>query len=414
MKLWSKILIAIFLGVVMGVALGPQATIFKPIGTFFLGLLNMLMVPLVFASLVCGIINIPDMKKLGRIGGTAFFLYGLSTLFAIALGLSLAYWLGTGTALHLPLHEAVQTKPLPEASELLLSAVPKNPIKAFAEGNILQVIVFALFFGISLHLAGARAKPIVDCINALYNVMLKMTTIVMSFSPIGVFALMAWTSGTLGLDALLPVAKFLGFFYAASLIHVVVIFCGILWAVRLRVIPFFKAMAPSIGCALSTCSSSATLPVSIQCSIEKLGISKPLANFVLPLGASLNMNGSSLFQAMSAVFLAQAYGIELQWQHFVTLISTVLLATLGTASVPGGGLIMLSVVFSSIGIPLEAIAILAGIDRLRDMATTVLNVTGDAVCAVVIAKQEKEFDEEVYYQRVTPSPEGGADAVPQQ
>lgn len=402
MKLWLKIIIAMAAGLVTGIIFGPQAIYLKPIGSFFLGLLNMLMVPLVFASLTCGIANIPDVKKLGRIGGTAFALYGISTLFAILLGLVVALWTGSGASLNLPVHEAVKTKNLPELSDLLLSAIPKNPVKAFAEGNILQIIIFSTFFGVSLHLAGTRAKPIVDCLNALNHVMLKMTSLVMSFfSPLGVFALMAWACGSLGIAALLPVAHFLWSYYFASAIHILVIFCGILWLARLRILPFFKAMAPTIACALSTCSSSATLPVSIQCCIERLGISKPLAHFILPLGASLNMNGSSLFQAMSAVFLARAYGIELQWQHLVTLTSTVFLATLGTASIPGGGLIMLSVVCSSIGIPLEGVAILAGVDRLRDMATTTLNVIGDAVCAVLIAKQEQELNEEVYYNSVS-------------
>jgi Na+/H+-dicarboxylate symporter len=240
--------------------------------------------------------------------------------------------------------------------------------------------------------------------HALNQVMLKMTTIVMAFSPIGVFALMAWACGSLGLEVLLPVATFLAAYYGAALIHILIIFCGILRLSGLKALPFFKGIFPAVACAISTCSSSAALPVSIQCATERLGISKSLANFILPLGCSLNMNGSSLFQAMGAVFIAQAYGIELQFHHFVTLISTVLLATLGTAGVPGGGLIMLSIVFSSIGIPLEGIAILAGVDRLRDMATTALNITGDTVCAVLVAKREKELDETVYYQERDASP----------
>jgi dicarboxylate/amino acid:cation (Na+ or H+) symporter, DAACS family len=406
MKLWAKIIIAIALGILTGFILGPKAEVLKPIGTLFLNLLNMLIVPLIFASMASGITNIPDTHKLGRVGGMTLVLYALTTLFAIVLGISLTLWLGIGESLHLAHHAPAEIKALPPLGDLLLSMIPKNPIKAFAEGNILQIIVFAAFFGTALNLVGQKAKAVTECVNALAQVMLKMTSYVMMISPIGVFALMAWACGSFGLDVLLPVGKFLSLYYAAAIIHIVVIFCGILWGIaRLKPLPFFKSMAPVIACAASTCSSSASLPIALECSTERLGVSKPLANFVLPLGCSLNMNGSALFQAMGAVFMAQAYGIELEWQHLVTLTSTVILATLGTASIPGGGLLMLSIVFSSMGIPLEGIAILAGIDRLRDMATTILNITGDAVCAVVVAKQEGELNEAIYYQSgiVTPA-----------
>ena len=404
MKLWTKILIAIGLGIVAGIALGPKAELLKPIGTLFLSLLNMLIVPLIFSSMTCGITNIPDSKKLGRVGGITLGLYAITTLFAILLGLGLSYWLELGSSLHLSATGPIVIKEMPAISELFLSMIPKNPIRSFAEGNILQIIVFATFFGTALNLAGSKAKPIVECMESLNQVMLKMTAMVMALSPFGVFALMAWATGSYGLDVLLPVGKFLMSYYAASFIHVFIIFCGILWlGAKLKPLPFFKGMAPAIATAISTCSSSATLPISLECATEKLGISKSLSNFVLPLGCSLNMNGSALFQAMSAVFIAQSYGIDLHWQHLVTLASTVVMATIGTASVPGGGLLMLSIVFSSIGIPLEGLAILAGIDRLRDMATTALNITGDAACAVYVAKREGELDRSIYYQQ-TPSP----------
>lgn len=398
MKLWTKILLAIVLGAGTGFILGPTALVLKPIGTLFINLLNMLIVPLVFSSIILGITSTPDPKKLGRIGGITLLLYAVTTLIAIALGIGVASYLELGKNLHFSQVGITAAKELPTMTELFLSLVPKNPVAAFAEGNILQIILFSTLFGTALNFIGQKAKPLIDCFDALASCMFRLTSMVMAISPIGVFALMAWACGSFGLELLLPVLKFLLCYYAASLIFMAVVFGGMLFFMaKLNPLPFFKSMLEAIGTAASTCSSSATLPANIQCAVEKLGISKGLANFVLPLGCSLNMNGSALFQAMSTIFLAQAYGIELHLQHMILLSTTIILATLGTASIPGAGLIMLSIVFSSVGIPLEGIAILASIDRLRDMATTTLNITGDAVCAVYVAKREGEFNETLYY-----------------
>ena len=308
-----------------------------------------------------------------------------------------------GNDLHLAQSQVIENKGLPSFAELVTSIVPKNPIRAFAEGNVLQILVFSTFFGISLNLAGERAKPIIACLDSLATVMLQMTGFVMKLSPIGVFALMAWTTGSFGLDVLVPVLQFLVSYWVASILFILTVYCTILRVfAKLKPMPFFKSMTSVMATAASTCSSSASLPITMQTAEEKLGISKSLSNFVLPLGCSLNMNGSALFQSMSAIFIAQSYGIELHAQHLFALVATVLMATIGTASVPGGGLLMLSLVFTSIGIPLEGIAILAGIDRLRDMATTTLNITGDAVCAVFVAKRENELDEAIYYKNSLP------------
>lgn len=400
MKLWAQIVIAIALGSACGFFLGPQAEMLKPIGTLFLHLLGMLIVPLIFSSMTCGITNISDPSKLGRVGIVAVILYAITTLLAIVFGITLVQWLQLGSDLHLAQVAPAVTKPLPTISDLISSLVPKNPVSAFAEGNVLQIIVFSTFFGVALTLAGEKAKPVVTLLEGISAVMFRMTSMVMAFSPIGVFALMAWTCGSFGLDVLVPVLKFLLSYWFACAAFVLVVFCGILkFLARLSPLPFFKSMGSVIATTASTCSSSASLPVTMQTAEEKLGISKSLTNFILPLGCSLNMNGSALFQAMSAIFLAQAYGIELHAQHIIALVTTVLMATLGTASIPGGGLLMLSMVLASVGIPLEGIAILAGIDRLRDMATTTLNITGDTVCAVYIAKRENELNLNTYYQQ---------------
>lgn len=404
MKLWAKILIAIALGVITGLVFGPEAGALRPIGTLFLNLLNMLIVPLIFSSIIMGITSTPDVKKLGRIGGVTLLLYAVTTLLALGLGIAVSSFLQLGKELHLTATTVAPVKELPSISELLLGLVPRNPIAAFAEGNIIQIIVFGLFFGVCLNMIGEKAKPLLSCFESLASVMFRMTSLVMTLSPFGVFALMAWATGSFGLEVLLPVLKFLLSYYVACALFVVVVFGGMLFFMaKLRPLPFFKGMAEAIATAVSTCSSSGSLPATIQCATKNLGISKGMANFVLPLGCSLNMNGSALFQAMSALFIAQAYGIELAWQQMIIFSVTVILATIGTASIPGAGLLMLSIVFTSVGIPLEGLAILAGVDRLRDMATTTLNITGDAVCAVYVAKREGELDESVYYSQLAPT-----------
>ncbi len=411
MKLWMKIFIALGCGIVTGSILGPNADIFSWVGSSFLKLLNMLIVPLIFSSMVSGITSIPSTKELGRIGGTTLGLYILSTVLAIALGLFLALSFPLGPSLS----TAVQTfsssdtvsssllaAPISQQShsfhDIVLSVIPKNPIKAFAEQNVLQIIVFAIFFGLALNMSGARGASVKAVIEAISLVMQRMTSIIMKFSPIGVFALMATAVGNLGLGILVPVSLFLLLYYFACIVHIIVVFCGLLKGISgLSPLPFFSGIRDLLLTAISTCSSSASLPVAMQCVTERLGVGRGLANFVLPLGCSLNMNGSALFQTMAAIFIADAYGVPLSAEICTTLCLTVLFATIGTASIPGAGFMMLSIVFSSIGIPLEGLALLAGIDRLRDMGTTSLNVIGDAVCAVVVSEREGDLNKELYY-----------------
>ena len=268
--------------------------------------------------------------------------------------------------------------PSPSFGDIVLSLVPTNPFTAFVEGNLLQIIVFSLFLGIAINFAGERGKPLLEFFESLADVMNRMTSIIMEFSPIGVFAIMAWVSGTFGISSLLPLVKFLSVYYAACLFHVVVVFGGILWfAAKLSPWRFFKGMADAIMIAFSTCSSRAALPVAMHCVQKNLGVSKNITNFVMPLGASMNMNGAALFQAMSTMFLAQAYGITLGWHNILTVVIAATLSSIGTAGIPGTGFLMLPLVFSSIGLPMEGLALLAGIDRLREMVSTTVNILGD-------------------------------------
>jgi dicarboxylate/amino acid:cation (Na+ or H+) symporter, DAACS family len=401
MKLWMKIFIAIVLGVIAGAILGPIAEHLKPIGDIFLSLINMIIVLLVLSSMTVGITSIHDPQKLGRVGLKTLFLYLTTTVISIAIGLVFAklFGLGDGLGLHLgesaPHVRAVQTG-TQSIGEILRSIIPSNPVASLAQGNVLQIIVFAIFLGISINFAGEKGKPLLEFMESLAEVMYKLTSIVMEFSPVGVFAIMAWVAGSFGLAVLLPLGKFLLTYYLACFVHLLFVFCGILWLAGLHPLPFFKGMSDAIMVAFSTCSSSATLPVSMHCVQKNLGVSKNITSFVLPLGSTINMNGAALFQGMAVVFVAQAYGIELDHKSLLTIVVTGTLSAIGAAGIPGTGFIMLSVVFASVGLPIEGLALLAGIDRLREMVSTVLNILGDSVCAVYIAKQEGELDERQY------------------
>lgn len=398
MKLWLKLTIAMLFGIITGTLLGENASILKPLGSLFLNLIYMIIVPLILSSITMSVTRIHDPKKLGRIGFKTIVIYLITTIAAITIGLIFAKIFQPGSSLNLHATSEVPIPSSPSFSDLLLSLVPTNPFTAFVEGNVLQIIVFALFLGIAINFAGERGRPLLEFFESLADVMNRLTSIIMEFSPIGVFAIMAWVTGTFDISTLFPLVKFLFVYYAACLFHVVVIFGGILWFVaKLSPWPFFKGMADAIMIAFTTCSSRAALPVSMHCVQKNLGVSKNITNFVIPLGSSMNMNGAALFQGMSTVFLAQAYGIPLGWHNILTVVIAATLSSVATAGVPGTSFLMLPLVFSSIGLPLEGLALLAGIDRLREMVSTVLNVLGDATAAVYVAENEKEMDKRQYY-----------------
>ncbi len=398
MKLWLKVLIAMGLGIGAGLIFGEKAEILKPVGTIFLSLINMIIVLLVLSSMAVGITSIHDPQKLSRVGLKSLLIYLITTALAIGIGLVFAKIFMPGSSLHLEVVEEVVMPAPPGLSEIFLSLIPENPMRSLVEGNILQIIVFALFLGISINFAGEKGKPLLEILESLAEVMYRLTSIVMEFSPVGVFAIMASITGTLGVKVLLPLLQFLMTYYSACLCHILIVFCGMLWFLcKLHPLPFFKGMGDAIMFAFSTSSSSATLPVTMHCVQQNLGVSKSITSFVLPLGSTVNMNGAALFQGMAVIFVAQVYGIQLDWQQLITIVVTATLSAIGAAGIPGSGFIMLSVVFSSVGIPIEGLGLLAGIDRIREMVSTVLNVLGDATCAVYIAKVEGELDEHQYY-----------------
>lgn len=398
MKLWVKILIALGLGIVTGLIFGERAVILKPLGTMFLSLINMIIVLLVLSSMTCGITSIHDPQKLGRVGLKSLILYLSTTAAAIVIGLAFAKVFQPGASLVMARTSEIVVSKAPGLGSILLSVIPENPVRSLAEGNVLQIIVFALFLGISINFAGPKGRPLLEFLESLADVMYRLTSIVMEFSPIGVFAIMASTTGVSGAQVLFPLLKFLMTFYSACFVHATLVFCGLLWFLaKLNPWPFFRGMGDALMVAFSTSSSSAALPVTMHCAQENLGVSKNISSFVLPLGSTVNMNGAAIFQGMAVMFIAQAYGIELGWQSLLTIVVTATLSAVGAAGIPGSGFIMLSVVFSSVGLPIEGLALLAGIDRIREMGSTVMNVMGDAVVALYIAKVEGELDERQYY-----------------
>lgn len=399
MKLWVKIFIGLLLGALTGLLLGENAVYLKPLGTLFLNMINMIIVLLILSSMIVGVTAIHDPDKLGRVGGKTIGIYLITTLISIGLGIGFAESLHLGDGLGL---RAIVDLPSQSLSigDILTSIIPKNPIAAMSKGDILQVIVFAVFLGLAINLSGEKGKPLLNFFESLSDVIYRLTSMIMEFSPIGVFGLMAWVTGTFGLTLLYPLIKFLGAYYLVCILHFVCVYGGLLRLGKLKLLPFIRGMRDAIMMALSTCSSAATLPIAMHCAQENLGASKSISNFVLPLGISMNMNGGAIYQSMAAIFVAHAYGIPLDLYSYIILVLTTVFSAIGTAGIPGGGLIMLSAVLSAMGLPLEGLAILAGIDRLRDMMTTVLNILGDAAVTVFIAKQEKELNEQVYIQEM--------------
>jgi len=398
MKPWLKILIGLVLGVITGLILNRQVEILALVGKMFIDLLKMLVGLIVFSSLVVGMCHISDPKKLGRIGLRTILFYVVTTIIAICFGLGIVYAIRPGENLHLTLPMGHGNGATLSLIDFIFSIVPSNPFAAFTEGNILQIIVFGIFFAFAINLAGERGKPILGFIESLSEVMAKLTHVVMKLAPYGVFALIATAVGDIGSKVIIPLFWAVGCILAACLLQIAIIFTlSLRYLAKVEIAPFFKGMKDAIVVAFTTSSSSATLPVSIECARDHLGLSPDISGFVLSLGSTINMNGTAIGQAILAIFIAQAYGIEVSFVSLFVLMFTTLISAIGTAGIPGSGLVMLSIVLNAMGLPLEGIALVAGIDRLRDMFATVVNILGDAVAAVYVAKKENQIDEAKYH-----------------
>lgn len=362
----------------------------KPFGDLFVRLLKMLIVPLVFATLVVGVASITP-AKLGRMGGWAILFYYGTGIIAVSIGLILANVTRIGTGMPIGELAAVEAKAVPALSQVLLNIVPTNPVGAMAQGQILPIIFFAVLFGIALNLAGKVAEPLYNIIDGMANAMFKLVSIVLYYAPIGVFALIGWTVAKFGVAVLLPFAALIAVCYLGYILHVGVTYSLILrFVAKVNPWKWLRAIKEAPTFAFVTCSSSATLPVTMRVCRENTGMSKETSGFILPAGSTLNMDGTGLYQGVAAIFLANAFGMDIGIVGNITILITALLASIGTAGVPGAGLIMLMVVMGAVGIPLEGVAIIAGIDRILDMGRTAVNIIDDTVCAAVVSRFEGE------------------------
>ena len=400
--LWKRILLALVLGVIVGMIWGPGASTISWLGDLFVRLIRMVVVPLVFVTLVSGVVAMGDPAKLGSLGAKTLAVYMLTTLAAIVIGLVLAAALqpGVGVDLSAAAPTAVQeTIPL---SERLLSIVPSNPIAALAEGNILAIIFFALLVGVSVLMIGEKGKPVADLMESSSEMMLRITHWVMEVAPFGVFALIAAVAGTQGVAALLDVLTLALAVVLACLIHVIVIHgIGIIkLTLGLSPVTFFKGARDAMLVAFSTSSSSATLPVSMSVAEDNLGIKPVVASTVLPLGATINMDGTALYVGIVSVFAAQAFGIDLSLTDYAIVAGSTTLVSIGTAAVPGASLFLMAAVMGAIGITPEQIAIVIGFilpfDRPLDMLRTVVNICGDLSVATAVANWEGEFERDIF------------------
>jgi Na+/H+-dicarboxylate symporter len=397
MPLWQQILIGLGLGVLTGMLFKADALVLAPIGTLFLNAIKMLIVPLVFVSLVAGITAMSDSAKLGRISVKTIAIYLVTTAFAVSIGLLFGALFAPGEGMNMVASGIQETKQAPSLVQILVGLVPTNPVTAFAEGNILQIIVFAIALGVSMNLIGEKAAPAVKLFDSLAEVFYKLTDLVMRCAPIGVFALIAGVVASHGIEVLLPLASVIGVIYLASIAHMLLVYgCLLAMLARLSPLRFFKGVAPALAVAFSTSSSAGTLPVSIECARKNLGVSQGVAGFVLPVGATINMDGTAIYQGVLALFIAQAFGVDLNGGQYLMIILTATLASIGTAGVPGAGLIMLGLVLTSVGLPLEGVALIAGIDRILDMARTTVNVAGDLMTTTLVGRSENELDQSIY------------------
>jgi len=408
--LTTRVLIALVIGLITGIIVFkfPSSTfkdtilingIFQLVGQIFLRGIMMLVVPLVFVSLVNGAASMGDIKKLGRVGVKTIGFYLVTTAVAVIIALFLGYFLKPGVGLDLSAIKAVETTTNSSTPivQILYEMVPRNIIAAFSEGNMLQIIVFAILSGVGLSLLGDKGEFLLKLFNSLNELIMKLVEIVMLFAPIGVFGLIAKTFSTVGYSAIVPLLKYIIAVYIGLIIHATLVYGGLFKTLTgLSIVKFYKKFFPAMSVAFSTASSNATVPVSLDICERKLGISKDIAAFTIPLGATVNMDGTAIMQGIAAFFVAQVYGIPMTLSMMVTIILTATLASIGTAGVPGAGAIMLSLVLQSVGLPLEGIGLIMGIDRLVDMGRTSINVTGDAVCTTIIAKQENELDIEIF------------------
>ncbi|RSD29234.1 dicarboxylate/amino acid:cation symporter [Mesobacillus subterraneus] len=401
MKLTTKILIGLGLGALTGLILNIFSSelfaildrfLFTPLGKIFISLISMLVVPIVLFSIILGTAGLGDPKKLGRIGFKTVSFFLATTAIAISIGLALAYLIKPGLMGQFDTSGAkFDAEEAPPVGETLLNLIPGNPFEALTTGNMLQIIVFAIFIGLALTALGEKTRGILNLVEQGNQVMMYLVGLVMKFAPYGTFGLIATAIGSQGIDAIKAMGVYMIVVVLALVVHALVTYGSAVYFLgKKNPFWFFKQFSPAMGVAFSTSSSNATLPISMETAQKKLRVPESVSSFVQPLGATINMDGTAIMQGVATVFIAQVFGADLTMGELLTVVLTAVLASIGTAGVPGVGLIMLAMVLQSVGLPVEGIGLILGIDRLLDMARTAVNISGDAACAVIVAESEKK------------------------
>ncbi|MTI80868.1 MAG: dicarboxylate/amino acid:cation symporter [Firmicutes bacterium] len=397
MGLPAKMGIGMIAGILAGVVVqsaGWSVDFIKPFGDLFIRLIRMIVIPLVFASLVAGAASMGNARKLGSVATKTIGWYLATTGVAVGLGLLFANVFNPGVGLNMAT-EGLKAKEIapPSVVDTLLNIVPMNPLQAFAEGNLLQIIFFAIFFGFALNAIGEKGRPLLNLFEIITETMIKLTNTVMGYAPYGVAALIAYTVAQNGLSVLLPLIKLIVAMYAICILHIVVVYlASVKFIAKISIKDFIKGIAEPLMVAFTTCSSASALAINLK-QVRKLGASKSVSSFTVPLGNTINMDGAAIYLGLAAVFVSQVYGMELTGTEQLTILLMAVLASIGSVGVPSMALVVMTMVFTSVGLPLEAIALVAGVDRVLDMARTSLNVFGDATAAVVVSKMEGELGE---------------------
>lgn len=408
LSLSMKIFIGMILGAIVGLVLNyagnPEWTqvwltggLFKVVGQVFINLLKMLVVPLVFVSLVCGSSSLTDPKTLGRVGGKTVALYLATTGIAVTLALVSAILVRPGIGAHPVAAASTDIVPATPFTQVIIDMVPTNPVAAMADARMLPIIFFAVLLGIAITLSKTTGKRVADWFSDMNTIIMKLVTLVMRFAPYGVFALISILAATSNAADFLAVGRYVALVFAVLFVHALVVYPTLLTLLaRLNPLTFFSKLRPAMLFAFSTASSNATIPVTLETLEKKIGVSNKIASFTVPLGATVNMDGTAIMQGIATGFIAQFYGIDLSLGQYLMVVVMVIMASIGTAGVPSVGLVVLAGVLSQVGLPEEGIALILGVDRLLDMTRTMVNITGDSMVTTVVAKSEGELDNEIF------------------
>lgn len=391
--LFTRIMIGFVLGIGAGVILGEKAGCLAFLGTILTRLLTMVVAPLVLGLLICSAADVKDFRTLGKIGGKTLGIFLGGTAIAVAIGLVLCNVMQIGVGFVMETTQAYDATEVPSIVDTLMNIIPTNPFNSLSTQNLLQIIFFALLLGFSLIKLGDKGTPVLDFFRAWTEAWKEITNIVLEFTPYGVFGLMADIVGRYGMDILVPYMKTIGACYLTCALFTIFVQGGLMVGLYGKISPirFFSVMKEAILFVFATCSSVATIPLNLKCTKE-LGVSDKIADFVIPFGAVMNMNGTAIYEAVAVIFASQVFGIHLTVTQQIMVMLTAVLASVGTAGIPGSGLVMLTIVLNAVNLPLETIGLLAGIDRILNMARVIPNIVGDAAAAVVVAKSEKELN----------------------